>query len=383
MVVAQLTYRTKGGNDNSIDLHTNTAKVVLDYRPIDTIDLTPLKHCPDLRELSLRGCTLDSIILSPLQDCHKLNRLDLSGNRLTTIDLTPLSDLRELEYLNLSSNGLGKINLEPLINIAGLKGLFLGGNGIQEVDVTPLALCSQLKYLAFGRDIQVNADHLLQYYSSKTVKSTITLFIDSVPAATEVIRSMVEVRDCREIQKVLLRMLESETKIMERQYHILRVLGFPELAAFDGPLSSLIQDAPVASFEEFTQFIYDEIIKHLEMQIDTGGFTAFIDIERLSQTYAARLIPKILERRKHELENTSVFVDKGGNVDLTPLWITSFGYSLLKVLDSNIWVNRDEFEEIKPAFKQAGFKINISHVYSSEGVVLSREMREFILSIPI
>jgi Leucine-rich repeat (LRR) protein len=88
-----LYYKSKGGHIKSIPLHPNTTRVILDYRPLDSIDLKPLRECPMLRELSLKSCILNSIDLTPIENCTEITRLDLSGNRLKEVDLSPIANL--------------------------------------------------------------------------------------------------------------------------------------------------------------------------------------------------------------------------------------------------------------------------------------------------
>ncbi len=379
-----LYYKTKGGHIKSVPLHTNTKRIILDYRPIETIELEPLRQCKQLSEISLKSCTLDSINLQPLQECFQITRIDLSGNRLRFIDLQPLRELKQLEYLNLASNGITDIDLRPLVGFKKLKGLILRGNGFQQLDITPLALCSQLGYLTFGPDVQIIADHLLQHYGAKMVRSKIELFKESISSAAEVINSLVESGDCSELQKILLRMLDTQTRLMERQFHILRVLGMPEFAGLDHPLFEIVKHASTnQGLESFVNDIYEQIVILVEQQVEGRGFTAFFDIEKMKRTHAARLIPKILRRREMEFEETSLYDNDSGSIDLTPLWITSFGYGILKALNLEFEVDLNAYENLKKSFKQVNLDLSVSVDASVEGVRISDEMRKFVLTRPL
>ena len=49
----------------------------------------------------------------------------------------------------------------------------------------------------------------------------IEVFQDSIPAASKVVDSLVSIGDCSELRKILLQMLRSPTRIMEKQFHSL------------------------------------------------------------------------------------------------------------------------------------------------------------------
>lgn len=379
-----LYYKSKGGHIKSIPLHANTTRVSLDYRPLDSIDLEPLRKCPMLRELSLKSCILNSIDLTPIENCTEMTRLDLRGNRLKAVNLSPLENLAKLEYLNIASNGLHKIDLTPLTGLLHLKGLILRGNGLSELDVTPLALSSQLRYLTFGSDVRIVADHLLQHYGPNLVRDNIEIFQESISTAANVVRYLAKSGDCKELQKILLQMLKTPTRIMEKQYHILQVLGLGEFAGLDSPMYKIIKAAPVTDgLEDFIGYIYREIVRLIQSQIDGGGFIAFFDIEKMKETYAAHLIPKILKRRQEEFKELCLYHDKSGIIDLVPMWLTSFGYNMLSALDMQMKVKATDFDKIERALKKVNLKICVSMEAAKESVNISEGLKDFVLSRPV
>ena len=379
-----LYYKSKGGYIKSISLHTNTTRVSLDYRPLDSIDLEPLRKCPMLRELSLKSCILNSINLTPIENCTEMTRLDLSGNRLKAVDLSPLTNLAKLEYLNIASNGLHKIDLTPLTGLIHLKGLILRGNGLSELDVTPLALSSQLRYLTFGSDVRIVADYLLQHYGPNLVRNNIEVFQESISTAANVVRCLAKSGDCKELQKILLQMLDNPTSIMEKQFHIMRVLGMSELEGLDAPLYKIIKTAPITNgLEDFIDYIYSETIEIMQIQIDEGGFIAFFDIDKMKDTFAAHLIPKILKRRQLEFENLCLYQNESGIIDLIPMWMTSFGYNILRALDMGLEVEAKDFDKIEKSLKKVNLRVCISLESAKESVSISNELRDFVISRPL
>ena len=379
-----LYYKSKGGHIKAYPIYSNTHRVSLDYRPLDSIDLEPLRGCPLLEELSLKSCILNSIDLAPIEDCSKLTRIDLRGNRLKEIDLTPLSNLTKLEYLNIASNGLHNIDLTPLTGLMKLKGLFLRGNGLAEIDVTPLALSTQLRYLTYGQDVRIIADHLLQHYGTNLVRNKIEVFQESIPAATNVVRVLTRTGDCIELQKILLQMVNSTTRVMEKQFHILHVLGMSELTGLDVSLYEAIKAAPVRKgLTDFIDYIYREIVKIMDDQINREGFIAFFNIEKMKESYAAYLIPKILKRRQEEFKELCLYQDESGLIDLTPLWVTSFGYNILSALDMGQEIESTNFDEIEKSLKKVNLQVCISMEAAKESVSISEELKEFVLSKPL
>jgi hypothetical protein len=276
------------------------------------------------------------------------------------------------------------LDLQPLTGLTNLEGLTLRGNGLQELDVTPLALSANLRYLSFSPDVVIIADPLLQHYGPKLVRSKIEVFQDSIPAASKVVDSLVILGDCGELQKILLQILRGFTRIMEKQFHILRVLGMSEFIGIDMPLYETIANSPTnEGLDVFINHIYNKIVDRIEIQVVNNGFIAFFDIDKMKRTYAAHLIPKILHRRQVEFKEVCIHQDHNDIIDLTPLWMTSFGYSILSALKMGHSIEAKEFDQIEQALKQVNLKVCISMDSARESVNLSDELREFVLSTPI
>jgi hypothetical protein len=100
----------------------------------------------------------------------------------------------------------------------------------------------------------------------------------------------------------------------------------------------------------------------------------------MKKTYAAHLIPKILKRRKEEFDEVRLHQDKDDTIRLTPLWLTSFGYNILNVLDAGTEIDAGDFENVERALKQVNLEVMISFDTEHESVKISDELREFVLS---
>jgi hypothetical protein len=106
---------------------------------ISEIDLSPLRHCEEMRILRIDfGSSLSKIDLTPLSSCEKLNSLTMSLSGVSDVDLTPLKPLRGLKTIDLSGTQLQNINLHPLTQNTSLEILKLSKNLLTEIDLGPL-----------------------------------------------------------------------------------------------------------------------------------------------------------------------------------------------------------------------------------------------------
>jgi len=114
---------------------------------IETIDLSPLKHCFLLSDINLSHNYFEFVDLSPLESNKLLFSLDFSHNNLDSIDLTPLRKCTWLNWLHLDNNRLKDLDLSPLAGCEYLTRLQIGRNELTELDLTPLESCTNLEEL--------------------------------------------------------------------------------------------------------------------------------------------------------------------------------------------------------------------------------------------
>ena len=141
-------YATRSGSQESVNFEGDCARINLSSRRITSIDLSPLRHCSNLREIRLQKNgleklylsynRLESVDLSPLKKCVRLRRLYLYNNRLTSLDLSPLGECMELERLSCY------------------------GNQFTRLDISPLLACSKLRLFAVDPSVALTADSSLQ-----------------------------------------------------------------------------------------------------------------------------------------------------------------------------------------------------------------------------
>lgn len=110
-------------------------------------DISPLKECKDLEELSIQNNKVSSI--EALKDHEKLKLLDISGNKQIT-DLSPLE--KSTKLTRLLANGNKIESLDSLKNLTELKEIHVSENKIK--DLSPLEKLVNLEDL----DISNNPD---------------------------------------------------------------------------------------------------------------------------------------------------------------------------------------------------------------------------------
>ncbi len=140
------------------------------------------------------------------------------------------------------------------------------------------------------------------------------------------------------------------------------------------------------SFRQAKSQLYAGVIGLLHEQLDEGGSTFFLDIDKLRKKRREVLISKIEERRVEEIQNT-VVPQKKGSVHLEPLWLTVYGFEVLKNLKMPVKKTTVErFERVERALLEQGLafktkrfkKKRLSKQYS---VAMSRELKQYILSL--
>jgi len=157
----------RNGSDFSESYRIGIQHISMIKNELVMIDLSPLRYCRKLKELSLSLNYLNNIDLSPLQYCTKLQKLSLSLNQLTNIDLIPLQYCTKLQKLTLASNLLKSIDLTPLHRSNKLQELFLSRNQLTNIDLSPLKHCTNLYslYLNYNSLLHLNINPLQFCYN--------------------------------------------------------------------------------------------------------------------------------------------------------------------------------------------------------------------------
>jgi hypothetical protein len=340
-------------------------------------------------------------------------RIDIGGNRLTEVDLSPLSSCENLEYLSISDNQLETVDLSPLESCKQLRNLDLSHNYLKEIDLSPVAECTNLTYLYLQENMfkKVNVAPLFHLYNLSVAVIQLThraprpkVVIDSPmsnspPNLNDVVYAYLIERKAGFIPEWLYNK-DSEIEYEPRPYrelvreygwegvkkHLtaisksLRVgddfntqqilftaLGIPELACYDGSLRDLVKLLPNSgSYDDGIITLQSAIIEILEVQLQQGRSTLYFDVDSLSTTRGSVLIPLVLKQRNQEMEDVTLF-DNKGRIDLLPLWITSYGSKILRALKFGRWVSASHLPEIERALTKINHEFTVEKVAYDAG----------------
>lgn len=296
-------------------------------------------------ELSLAAKGIASIDLSPLHKMRNLREIYLQHNKLKQIDLSPLSSCTKLEILDLSFNSLEKLDLIPLSLCTRIKEMHLGGNNIKELDLTPLF--PSLKHNSY---LSVDATLDLQTFMYPTLPSI----------SDEIRRLPLEPGwDWTPIAKLMrISLRDSEYRIL--QYGLLDAIGLRHLGYIDSDLRACFDGlSNEITVREATALIASAIVEKLVGIIDSGGSTIGLDIEHCTQygDLASRL-DAVLHLRQQEMENVEISFF-GGEYDLRGLWLTAYGFEILRALKMGFTTDKTGVEKIMNILENSGFTIKV------------------------
>ena len=142
---------------------------------------------------------------------------------------------------------------------------------------------------------------------------------------------------------------------MSLRHELYALLQVAELEGYDGDIITLLEDAPDSkSLDDIREFAHDRLLCLVRKQVENRGSTIIFDVDGMSKTTAASIVPQILNLRRMEFLNTMncLGVDDGfvGHTDrtiLSVLWRTAYGFELLKTMDD---LSADEiWYHVKPA----------------------------------
>ncbi|MFW9975679.1 MAG: hypothetical protein ACFFDQ_10460 [Candidatus Thorarchaeota archaeon] len=349
-------------------------------------------HCEDTK-IDLTTRAAKKVDLSDIQRCEKLGVLNLANNMLEELDLSPLSENKTILEIHLENNHLPSLDLWPLVRCKLLERIYLTQNRLQSLDITPILARSKVM---LDSSVVLSADNILRFFftSKELAERLLLVRTDKAPwtappvlmwaSYEELARKM----DWARIRNRILSVLEHVSQ--EFWYHIQRGLliglGMKELAGFDGdPVKLLETTNNSMDYRAAKRIIFDHTVELLDEQISRNGPTLFLEIEAMKESRASKLIPKIVEARVKEIENTIVFT-KGSTSLLNSLWLTHYGYKILEALKVGIRHFGIELERIKASFTDLGFSLKTQEVESLEDPdvsaphIASQSMRRYVIT---
>ncbi|MFW9926826.1 MAG: hypothetical protein ACFFDM_08675 [Candidatus Thorarchaeota archaeon] len=338
-------------------------------------------QCSD-RKIDMTMRAAQRVDLSEVRKCTHLEILNLSNNMLEDVDFTPLSQNQTINTLILENNHLTSLELWPLADCKALIQLKLKNNRLPELDLTPIFLRA---HIDLDSSVVISADHILRFaLSNHQLKERFLLVRpDKAPwTATPVIiwnnyETLAKRMEWSEIHNRIQTVLNQVSEIdwFAIQRGLMMALSFDELAGYDGDPRNLLSDTSTEmNYKTARQSIFSRAIELLEEQVENGGTTLFLDIESMKTTRASKLIPKVVEARKQEMENTTIQT-KGSIALMNSLWLSFYGFKLLEALGIGTQYYGDGLDSIRKSLDDLGFELKTQEVESIGTCVASDPIR--------
>ena len=166
---------------------------------------------------------------------------------------------------------------------------------------------------------------------------------------------------------------------LREQQDILLALGLGDFGFIDKNLRDIITSiSPETPIETARERVIEEVIEAIVANVDKGEATTGLKLEGLQNQYTeiARTIPDILRLRKEEMEKV-VVGRKGNTVDLSELYLTAYGYEVLKVLNMKLQTDLEGLKKVEKSLTELGFELMVGNT-SVSGVNMSSQLKKVI-----
>jgi len=360
-------YWSPHGRQEETKFQCGHTKIDLVMRAAKRVDLSNLSRCTDLMKIDLSHNMLEELDLSPVSACSLLEEICVQSNHLTKLNLWPLKDNTRLSFINVTENRL------------------------HGLDLTPIFLDTKIR---MDSSVVVTADIILRYVFTKDelIKQFQLLRPDGADwAAPPVViwssyAEMTKRYDWAYLRERIDTILQRMTPLQwyAAQRGLLEGLGLSEIAGYDGDPQLLLETASKKmSYDEARQVIFDTAVKLVEDQVLSGGPTLFLDIETMKETSASKLIPLIVEKRKYEVENTTLLI-KGSKIFLKPLWLTHYGFKILSANEMGLTTDFEGLESLRGSFDELDIEIATEKVAVAKDVyegTASKGMQKYVFDL--
>jgi hypothetical protein len=322
------------------------------------------------------------IDLSELVNCTELEVLNLSTNMIEEIDFTPLSNSTTITSILLENNRLKILDLWPLANCQSLRLLDFKSNQLSSVDLTPVFLRANIE---LDSSVVISADYMLRFaLTGEQLKNRFLLVRpDRAPwTATPVIiwnryETLSKSFQWSEISDRIHAILDQvrDKDWFGIQRGLMMSFSLDDLAGYDGdPRDLLSATTPDMNYESARNAVFERAVELIDHQIESGGSTLFLDTEAMKTTKASKLIPKIIEARNREMENT-VVPTKGSVALMNSLWMTHYGFKILQALDVGTQHYGDGLHQMRESLDDLGFDLKTEEVASISSTKISDPIR--------
>ncbi|MBN2228179.1 MAG: leucine-rich repeat protein [Candidatus Thorarchaeota archaeon] len=374
--------------------------LVLSDNNLRDIDLSPLRRCTNLQHIHLSGNNLEGVDLEPLRGCKGLQnlfldrnqigylnlshiesanliQLNLSRNKIAEIDLSPLKSGGYLAVIDLSHNNIKKLDLSPLSDNSHIWKLSLIGNPLPYLDLSPVA--QSWSGSSWSRSKVVIQPHDATYYQNEDERGNILLQVEAntILVIDPFLKEILTSNERYGFSQVMDRIswilgpdlaekiynddgwqgVKKRLEMLPKNI-ALSALSMTELAGLEKPLEDVTNAIEEnMSFSEGLYTAYMKAVELLEKQLERNDSTHELDVARMKETVAARLIPKILELRKQELNRIELKRDSEGYISLEELKGTYYGRLILDKLGIGWRMKSEDLEVLKSTFRELGLEI--------------------------
>jgi hypothetical protein len=138
--------------------------------------------------------------------------------------------------------------------------------------------------------------------------------------------------------------------------------------------------------KDFDEVARKKFISSFIAQVNSGGTTIGLLLDRVGDfPELAPHADRILELRCQEIEGIVLFA-KDGVVDLSPLYLTAFGYLILQALEMGLTCTMEEFDLVSQSLEKLDLTIQVAealseHTDSSFPSNMSKSLCEYILEL--
>lgn len=170
-----------------------------------------------------------------------------------------------------------------------------------------------------------------------------------------------------------------EQRNLRVQQDILVALGLGDFGFIDRDLGDVFLSISLGvPIESARELVLDAVIESMSTNVDNGEAATGLKLEDLQSQYTeiAKRIPDILRMRKDEMEKV-VIKRKGNTVDLSELWLTAYGYEVLRSMNMKRSTDSVGLKKVKTSLSELGFDLRIEDA-SVSGVKMSDELKQVI-----
>lgn len=246
-------------------------------------------------------------------------------------------------------------------------GIFLGSTG-NDFGVISVLLITVIIVLSVG----FSGQNITSSPYSKPKRNVLTEFEDicddsnTTPFSEfkEQLRKDITEKGWEKIRKKFLNDVRDGfgTQWYSENLFLVNILEIDEYLGFEGSIFDLLREVRSGTTtSEVAAQVIQQLIPKLITQIQSGGNTAFLDIEKIREDESALLVPIILEKRK---ENFLAAMDRFRSLqctmnNLSEVLTTNYGFTVAKAIE-----------------KKNGDTMNLRHVVTQLDMVYDRLMKD-------